>query len=843
MKSEQPSIILAPAATAIPGRNALLLRQSVLAAAYFISALLALVLTGEPGRVASVWIANALVVTVLLKKPASAWLGWLVAGLLGNLAANLLTGDAPLPALLLGLCNTIEIVLVCVLTSFGNKREETDLTEFKFLARFLFVGVLIGSAVASYLASVTVSAFYGIPIRPVFLTWFRSDALGLLITAPLLAGVTGREIKAAISLAKKWETYGLMVLAPAITFLALAWMPHQIIMLLVLVTVAASVRLGYVGGAIVTFLMTISGIISIVFFQGQIEQNAPIKTQIEWLQIFAFINVLVALPNSALLRVSRNNEEKYRLLSERMADVIWTLDLQTMRLTYISPSVMAMRGYSPEEARAQSLEEILTPESMLLVQTLLPQRIAALMCGDSRMKTQTNELFQYRKDGTVVETEVVTTLETDAHGIPVSVIGVSRDITERKRTEAALRQREDLHRLLVENTLFPVVIVSHEDDRVLFSNELASSFFEVAGPAVGQFAPDFHCDPQVYARLKARLKAGEMPVTFEARMRTATGKTKEVVISSTCLEYNGIPAHISVSVDLTARVAAEQALRANEQKYRTLYETMAQGVFYQDATGRILSVNPAASHIFGIPVEDFLSGAAEHTAFEWTHEDGSPFPVESQPPAMALKTGLPVGSMVAGLRHAGLKAIRWLVLNSVPQFSVGPDRPSGVVTTINDITESKHAEDALRASEERYREIIDGQGEGLAITDLDDAFVFSNPAADKIFGVARGGMIGRRVGDFVSASPLALVKEQTAVLKAGQSSSHEYRNSPAGQQHSGNSTRPPLRAGIIQARSSAPSESFATSPTCGKPRKNAGGIISAMPPCWKPRRTVSGKPA
>ena len=59
----------------------------------------------------------------------------------------------------------------------------------------------------------------------------------------------------------------------------------------------------------------------------------------------------------------RASEARYRLIAENTGDVIWTYDLASRRITYVSPSVRRVRGYSPEEVLAQSLEDMLTPES------------------------------------------------------------------------------------------------------------------------------------------------------------------------------------------------------------------------------------------------------------------------------------------------------------------------------------------------------------------------------------------------------------------------------------------------------------------------------------------------
>ncbi len=136
----------------------------------------------------------------------------------------------------------------------------------------------------------------------------------------------------------------------------------------------------------------------------------------------------------------RTSEARYRLISEHSADVIWTLDVATFRFTYVSPSVQRLRGYTADEVMAQPVAAALTPESQQHIATYLRTFIAAIEAGDESARSTTTEVAQPCKDGTIIQTEVVTTLLTDAQGRVTTVLGVSRDITARKQAEATLRQ-------------------------------------------------------------------------------------------------------------------------------------------------------------------------------------------------------------------------------------------------------------------------------------------------------------------------------------------------------------------------------------------------------------------
>lgn len=144
----------------------------------------------------------------------------------------------------------------------------------------------------------------------------------------------------------------------------------------------------------------------------------------------------------AALRVS---EEHHRLLAENSADVIWLMDIRSMRFTYVSPSVQRLRGFTVEEVLRQTPQESMTPESYRIIEEELPRRLAVFEAGDESERTRTHEVVQPRKDGTFVHTEVTTTLLAGPDGHAAQILGISRDITERKAIEAQLaaaRERE-----------------------------------------------------------------------------------------------------------------------------------------------------------------------------------------------------------------------------------------------------------------------------------------------------------------------------------------------------------------------------------------------------------------
>jgi len=133
----------------------------------------------------------------------------------------------------------------------------------------------------------------------------------------------------------------------------------------------------------------------------------------------------------------------------------------------------------------------------------------------------------------------------------------------------------------------------------------------------------------------------------------------------------------------------EEALQQSEEKHRSLFETLTQGVLYHDSQGRIFSVNAAAEAILGLPLLK-MKGMTFFDALEQAiHEDGSYFSPEAYPVMVVLKTGEPVKDVVMGFCQNGKEDCRWVNVHAIPQFKSGVQEPYEVYVTLSDITERK----------------------------------------------------------------------------------------------------------------------------------------------------------
>ena len=170
------------------------------------------------------------------------------------------------------------------------------------------------------------------------------------------------------------------------------------------------------------------GVLAVQSYSGGIRYTGQDKTLLQ----FVSAQVAAAIERKRAEKALRESEERHRMLADNAEDVIWTLDREGRR-TYISPSVTRMRGFTVAELMQQPVLEAFTPESATHFATYME----ALRAGNVEPSYRT-EVEQPCKDGSMVWVEISATGMINADGEMVGVLGVSRDVTERKRQAARI---------------------------------------------------------------------------------------------------------------------------------------------------------------------------------------------------------------------------------------------------------------------------------------------------------------------------------------------------------------------------------------------------------------------
>ena len=299
-------------------------------------------------------------------------------------------------------------------------------------------------------------------------------------------------------------------------------------------------------------------------------------------------------------------DARYRLLAENVSDVLWTTDME-FKFTYMSPSASALIGFDMDEIMQMTVEQMMTPESFDRGMKVFAEQMAIEASENKDFcRHWTLEVGLRCKDGSTVWVEERVQFLRDEKGRPVGLLGITRDITERRMAEEALRDSEENYRLVVENAHEAIVVVL--DGRIVFTNAKTADISGY-GPREMLMRPfqDF-VSPEdvetVAARYESRVAGKEPAANYLFSFVDKGGRRKWTEVTAANLEWKGRPALIYFLNDVTERRWAEEALRQSEEGYRTLVESSPDGILCTDSKGRILSCNEAACRLLDYEMDD-----------------------------------------------------------------------------------------------------------------------------------------------------------------------------------------------------------------------------------------------
>lgn len=230
----------------------------------------------------------------------------------------------------------------------------------------------------------------------------------------------------------------------------------------------------------------------------------------------------------------KENNEMLRFITENMVDVVWICDLN-FNIRYISPSVERMIGYSPEERKTKRIEELVEPNSLKRALEVFHQELALEESGKADPNRYISlEIEFYHKNGSSVWTENTMKWVRDESGNITGILGVSRDITERKKAEMALREAEERWKFALEGAGDGVWDWDAQTNRIYYSPQwkkmLGYSEDEI-GDTIEEWSSRVHPEDieRVWSEIKRHLK-GETPIYLcEHRVRCKDGSYKWIL--------------------------------------------------------------------------------------------------------------------------------------------------------------------------------------------------------------------------------------------------------------------------------------------------------------------------
>jgi len=367
----------------------------------------------------------------------------------------------------------------------------------------------------------------------------------------------------------------------------------------------------------------------------------------------------------------------------------------------------------------------------------------------------------------------------NSSGNPEKFVLIHENITENKKAEDALRQSESLLRSIAENS-DDLIFVKDRECRFVFANPATCKLNgKTQEQLIGHSKADFHPEVKETSRFVAHdlrvIETGKAE-TMEEEMTAPDGKVHTLLTTKVPLHdgQGNIIGLTGVAHDITKRKKAEKSLKESEKRYRLITEKITDVVWLMDMTGKSRFVSPSIEKFTGFTVDEYLNQTFND---RFTNESA----------AIAEKTFLdeisryyseeiPLNNYKKILtldyrcKDGGFKTGEVLITPDFDENNIC----IGLYGVTRDITERKEAELALHETEEKNRLLIETMGEGMGVVDENENFVFVNPAAERTFGVERGGLVGRNLREFVDEETFKFITDQTNERRKGLSNTYEH---------------------------------------------------------------------
>ena len=468
----------------------------------------------------------------------------------------------------------------------------------------------------------------------------------------------------------------------------------------------------------------------------------------------------------------RQSEEKYKRLVESLhTEYIFYSHDSTRMITYVSPSITKVLGYTQDEAM-RDFREFLTEHEM---------NKQALRHSEESLKGNIQPPFMnelYHRDGS---TRIFYNTELpliDVEGNVTGVEGIAHDVTESYMAEERLRKQEERFRLLVETIEEVFWIHDLKKDKLLY---ISPKFKVLYGSSVD----DIMQNPESFLKVVhpediEAVKNAYQRITkgtgfnIEYRIQDPEGNEKIIWSRSVIvLDKRKKPSlSIGTALDITERKKAQR----EKDLLAAIIENFEDPAVIKDTDLRIIASNPANTLAAGKKSADELIGKTDLEIYgDFDHVRHY---MDDDRKALRLRKGETLVSDQVFIYPDGRKIHS--LTKKFPIYDQN-DKLIAVAAISRDVSEYKNTLKELYESEEKYRLLINNQGEGIGMVNAQDKFLYVNPKAEEIFGVPEGKLVGRKVFDFVDSQGAELIRQQTENRKKGEKGSYELEiRSPGG---------------------------------------------------------------
>jgi len=434
----------------------------------------------------------------------------------------------------------------------------------------------------------------------------------------------------------------------------------------------------------------------------------------------------------------RHSEERYRLLAENATDLIWTANMDK-KLTYISPSVRRLLGYTVEEAMALPMGEVYTPASVTAVIEVLKEEMSLEQTGlADPNRSRMIEVELYRKDGSIVPVETNFSIIHDAAGKNIGTLAIARDITERKKAEEAQHRLavivESSHDAILSKTLDGIITTWNKGAEMLYGYTAEEA---IGRPVSILIPPEFAGEMQ---QLLGKVRSGEAVKDYAAvRIKKDKKRINVLLTISPIQDVSGrIIGASTIAQDITELKRAAEVVKESEKKYRDLFENANEAIFVAQ-NEKLVFINPMLTRMFGYSAAEL--SAKPFIAF--IHPDDREMVIDRHRRRLKGES-LPSTYIFRINRKDG--SIRWTELSTV---IIDWEGKPATLNFLSDITDHRQAEEKVRQVAEEWQTTFDSISDMVSIQDRDYKLIRINKAYSDAVGMKMEDIIGRHCHEVV----------------------------------------------------------------------------------------------
>jgi len=474
--------------------------------------------------------------------------------------------------------------------------------------------------------------------------------------------------------------------------------------------------------------LVVEGKFAGAFFLDMKRKRQYSKGELELIGSFAE-QAAMAIRNASLLDDLKKSEEKYRLLVESAEDIVFTTDAEA-KITFMNESVIPVLGRRPEELLGLRYLRYVDEKDKPLLEAMINTIFSGGVIREGHLS------IRDEKGSEVLLDLKINPLVID--GRIAGAVGIARDVTGRVRAEETLRESEEKYRSLVENALFGVFL--HDGENLLYVND---KVLEITGYSrheinsmediLNLLVPE---EREVIADRMTRWIAGEeTPRIYDTRIRRKDGSIAFIQLQNTLMTLGGRNVIMVAVNDITDRVRAEEAVKASEERYRTVVESSQNAVMITSQQGEIIFANRASELMSGLPREKL----AGRNVSEFIHPDEREEVISEF--YRLWKAGGNFGKRLIRTLAGG----REKYLDATTAAIGEPRESADVLIIANDVTERELAQRRLRESEERYRTIVEASRDAILMVNRGGEVLYANPEVEAVFGVRPEDVVGRHI--------------------------------------------------------------------------------------------------